>query len=102
MEVIEAATRHAAYACGQETDLGTLEPGKLADLVIFDGDPLADLNALRRVKTVIVGGEVAHGEGGIGTPALEPTLRPLLPVPPRPGPPSVPLPRRRAAAGARR
>lgn len=64
MEVIEAATRHAAYACGQEADLGTLEPGKLADLVIVDGDPLTDLDALRRVKAVIVGGEVAHGEGG--------------------------------------
>jgi enamidase len=64
MEVVEAATRNAAYACGQEADLGTLEPGKLADLVIVDGDPLADLDALRRVQIVIVAGEVAHGEGG--------------------------------------
>ena len=35
-------TRNAAAVIGRSKDLGTLEPGKLGDLVILDGDPLAD------------------------------------------------------------
>lgn len=60
LEVVEASTRHGAYVCGQEAELGTLEPGKLADIVIVNGDPLIDLDAMREVRTVIVGGVVAH------------------------------------------
>ena len=50
----------AAEACGQEGELGTLEPGKLADMVIVDGDPLTDVQVMSRVVTVIKGGEVAY------------------------------------------
>jgi len=39
MEVIEAGTRYAAQVCGHGEELGTLEPGKLADLVVVEGDP---------------------------------------------------------------
>jgi imidazolonepropionase-like amidohydrolase len=60
MEVIEAGTRHAAFVCGQGDRLGTLEPGKLADIIIVDGDPLIDLQAMNRVLAVIKGGELAH------------------------------------------
>jgi imidazolonepropionase-like amidohydrolase len=42
--------------------LGTLEPGKLADIIIVDGDPLIDVDAMDRVRAVIKGGEVAHSE----------------------------------------
>jgi imidazolonepropionase-like amidohydrolase len=66
MEVVEAATRHAAAVCGQGDRLGTLEPGKLADLIIVDGDPLADLAAMDRVVAVIKGGEVAYRAGQPG------------------------------------
>lgn len=59
MEVIEAATRHAARVCGHGEDLGTLEPGKLADILIVDGDPITDLGALERVSLVVRGGVVA-------------------------------------------
>jgi imidazolonepropionase-like amidohydrolase len=62
MEVIEAATRHAAYVCGQAETLGSLEPGKLADIIIVDGDPLSDLEAMDRVLAVVKGGELAHSE----------------------------------------
>jgi imidazolonepropionase-like amidohydrolase len=62
LEVIEASTRNAAFVCGQGDTLGTLEPGKLADVIIVDGDPLADLDAMDRVRAVIKGGEVAHSE----------------------------------------
>jgi imidazolonepropionase-like amidohydrolase len=60
LEVIEVATRNAAFVCGQGETLGTLEPGKLADVIIVDGDPSTDLGAMDRVLTVIKGGEVAH------------------------------------------
>ena len=60
MEVIEAGTRHAAYVCGQEKDLGTLEQGKLADVIIVDGDPLIDIGAMSKVVVVIKGGEIAY------------------------------------------
>jgi imidazolonepropionase-like amidohydrolase len=60
MEVIEAGTRHAAFVCGQDDHLGTLQAGKLADIIVVDGDPLSDLQALERVVAVIKGGEVAQ------------------------------------------
>ena len=57
MEVLVSATRTAARAMGR-TDIGTLEPGKLADLVVLDADPLASVANLRRVRLVARGGEV--------------------------------------------
>ncbi|HEX5107300.1 MAG TPA: amidohydrolase family protein [Vicinamibacterales bacterium] len=55
---LEALTRNAAVFIGKASELGTLEPGKIADLVIVDGDPLADIGALERVKAVIKEGRV--------------------------------------------
>jgi imidazolonepropionase-like amidohydrolase len=60
MEVIEASTRNAAFVCGQGERLGTLEPGKLADIIIVDGNPLTDLGAMNKVLAVIKGGELAR------------------------------------------
>jgi len=60
LEVIEASTRNAAFVCGQGDALGTLEPGKLADVIIIDGDPLSDLEAMDRVLAVVNDGQVAH------------------------------------------
>jgi len=60
MEVIEASTRNAAFVCGQSDRLGTLESGKLADIIIVDGNPLTDLEAMNRVLAVIKGGELAY------------------------------------------
>ena len=47
MEAIVAGTREAAACCGLEADLGTLEPGKLADIIVVDGDPLRDITVLQ-------------------------------------------------------
>ncbi len=58
MDVIEAGTRHAAEACGQGDQLGTLAPGMLADIIVVDGDPLQDLGALSQVVLVIRNGEL--------------------------------------------
>jgi imidazolonepropionase-like amidohydrolase len=60
MDVIEAATVHAAQVCGHEDDLGTIDVGKLADVLIVDGDPVTDLAALERVVLVVKGGQVAY------------------------------------------
>ncbi len=60
LEIIEASTRHAAAVCGQGGSLGSLEVGKLADIIIVDGDPLADLEAMDRVAAVIKGGVLAY------------------------------------------
>lgn len=58
MEVIEAGTKHAAYVCGHGDELGTLEIGKLADLIVVDGNPLDDLNAMDSVLYIVKDGEV--------------------------------------------
>jgi imidazolonepropionase-like amidohydrolase len=60
LEVIEAATRHAAYVCGHGDELGTLEPGKVADVIVLDGNPLEDFQAMSNVVLVIKGGDIAH------------------------------------------
>jgi enamidase len=55
---VEALTRDAAIFIGKGDELGTIEPGKVADLVIVDGDPLADIGALENVRAVVKGGRV--------------------------------------------
>lgn len=57
-EVLQTATLRAAEALGEGANLGSIEAGKLADLVIVGGDPLADVRNARNVRTVIKNGEV--------------------------------------------
>jgi imidazolonepropionase-like amidohydrolase len=58
LEVVEAGTKHAAYVCGQSNELGTLEIGKLADLIVVDGNPLDDLDAMDSVLYIVKDGEL--------------------------------------------
>lgn len=55
---LQAATRDAARLLGLERERGTLEPGRAADLVLLEGDPLADIRATRRIAAVVQGGEL--------------------------------------------
>lgn len=55
-DALLAGTRRGAEACRVDRETGTLEPGKRADLIGLDGDPLADLSALRRVAFVMKDG----------------------------------------------
>ena len=64
-DVIYGMTGLAAEAVGMEDQVGTLESGKLADIVIVDGDPLTDIGALKRVHKVIKGGQVVASDGAI-------------------------------------
>ncbi|MEW6320946.1 MAG: amidohydrolase family protein [Acidobacteriota bacterium] len=57
-EAIRAATSVPAGAMGLGSELGTLAPGMLADLVIVDGNPLADIRNLRRTRYTVKGGVI--------------------------------------------
>ena len=59
-----ATTRVAAEAIGIENCTGTLAPGKWADIIAVDGDPLHDVTTLQHVKFVMKGGEVVKNEYG--------------------------------------
>ncbi|MCA1814818.1 MAG: amidohydrolase family protein [Acidobacteria bacterium] len=58
VEAIRAATLRASELLRMERQIGTIEPGRFADLVAVEGDPLADITALQRVRFVMKGGEV--------------------------------------------
>jgi Tol biopolymer transport system component/imidazolonepropionase-like amidohydrolase len=58
VEVLRTATMVSAEAMGVGADLGSIEPGKLADLTFIDGDPLQNIKDLRRVTRVIKDGRV--------------------------------------------
>ena len=58
MEVIVAATANAAQVIGLGDELGTLEVGKQADIIVANGNPLQDMTVLQDLMVVIKGGEV--------------------------------------------
>lgn len=68
-DVLSGVTGLAAEALGMADQLGTLGPGKLADIVIVDGNPLTDIAAMQRIHTVIKDGAVLVSEGGVVWPA---------------------------------
>ena len=57
-QALQTATLHAATALNAHADPGTLEPGKLADIVIVDGNPLESIRDVRNVRVVIKNGTV--------------------------------------------
>lgn len=56
-EVLRAATLNPARFSGMERSLGTVEPGKLSDLVLLDADPLSDIRATQRISGVVLAGQ---------------------------------------------
>jgi len=62
LAAIQASTVNAADLLGWSDRVGTLEPGKFADLIAVDGDPLQDVSVLERVEFVMKGGEVVKHE----------------------------------------
>ena len=60
LDVIRAVTINAAEMLGWGDRIGTIEPGKFADLVAVPGDPVADIGELERVRFVMKGGQVVR------------------------------------------
>ncbi len=74
MDAIVAATRNGAFAMRMEGEVGTLEPGRVADVLVVDGDPLADITVLQdreRIVEVIKDGKRTD----LSTPIPERRLR---------------------------
>ena len=59
--ILTAATRNAAEALGIIDNVGTIAVGRVADLVVLDGDLIQDFSALDRTVAVLKGGRVVHG-----------------------------------------
>jgi imidazolonepropionase-like amidohydrolase len=58
IEALRAATINGAELIGRSKDIGSIEPGKYADIVAVDGDPLSDITVMEKVAFVMKGGEV--------------------------------------------
>lgn len=72
MQAILASTKWPAELIHKEKDLGTVEPGKLADVIVVDGNPLADIHTIAKVQTVVLDGKVVDMR-------LDPNFRNPLP-----------------------
>ena len=62
LQAIQTATLNDADLLGWSDKIGTIEPGKWADIIAVDGDPLRDITTLQHVKFVMKGGEVVKNE----------------------------------------
>jgi imidazolonepropionase-like amidohydrolase len=62
MQAIQAGTKVNAELLKKDKEIGTIEIGKLADLIAVAGDPLKDITELQRVKFVMIGGKVVKNE----------------------------------------
>jgi len=58
LQIFVAATRNAAQVCNLGSEIGTLEPGKRADILVLEDDPLQDVHALTRIRWVLRDGVV--------------------------------------------
>jgi imidazolonepropionase-like amidohydrolase len=62
MEALQAATLNPARYLGKENDFGTIETGKIADLVLLDANPLDDISNTQKIRAVIVNGHYLRRE----------------------------------------
>jgi len=58
LQALQAATRDAAMAMGVLNDVGTIEVGKIADLVLLDSDPLKNISNTRKINAVVLHGQL--------------------------------------------
>ena len=63
-QALTAATKNAAEMCGVGLELGTVEPGKLADLIVVADNPLSDIENLRKLRLVLKEGRIVADHRG--------------------------------------
>ena len=57
LQALQSATSNPAQFMGREADFGSIEPGKMADLVVLDANPVEDIQNVRRVRSVVLSGK---------------------------------------------
>jgi len=65
LESLQSATINTARMLEAENDIGTLEAGKYADIVVLGANPVEDISALRRIELVMKGGEIYRDDAGL-------------------------------------
>jgi imidazolonepropionase-like amidohydrolase len=75
MQAIQASTKWPAELMHKEKELGTIAPGRIADVLLIDGDPLADIRATRKIRMVIMSGKRA--DTSLDPNFTNPILRPV-------------------------
>jgi imidazolonepropionase-like amidohydrolase len=81
MEALISGTKNAAFALGAMDRLGTLEPGKLADIIVVDGNPLADIQVLQNkelIKVIMKDGVIIDTTTPLPNPSKYPWEKPLV------------------------
>jgi Amidohydrolase family len=81
MQAIQAGTINVAKAFRKDKDFGTVEPGKVADIIAVDGDPLKDIWAVQNVKLVMLGGKIVDHEFHASYKNPIPAIRPWRATP---------------------
>ena len=66
LEVIKIATRNGAQALDIEEDVGTIEPGKQADMIVLSDNPLDDISNTKKIEAVIVDGQFMNKTDRLG------------------------------------
>ena len=74
LQAIRAATIQPATLLGVDNELGSIEKGKLADLITVDSDPTRDISALRTIRFVMKGGQTVRND--LTVPAARPSSAP--------------------------
>jgi len=77
LEAITTATKNAAMIMNAETEWGTLEPGKLADILIVDGKPDQNIRETRKIVTVLKQGKILDRNKLKLDPAVDPGYQPV-------------------------
>jgi imidazolonepropionase-like amidohydrolase len=62
MQIVTASTKNAAIVAGIDDQVGTLETGKIADVLVISGDPFDDLQNLTHIRMVIHNGVIIRNE----------------------------------------
>jgi Amidohydrolase family len=81
MQALQAGTINVAKAFRKDKDFGTVEPGKVADIIAVDGDPLKDIWAVQNVKLVMLGGKIVDHEFHASYKNPIPAIRPWRATP---------------------